>query len=327
MGNSALRDISVINEIEIDSLEGETAAIDAYNWLYKYITTTVQFTNEEEYTTSDGVEVPNLHGGARGIRRFFENDIHPVFVFDGDSHTMKEAELSDRRKARQSAKEEAEEERSKGNQIEAAKKEARSKRMTDEMVHSTIELLEALDIPYVIAPQSGESQAAYMAAEGDYDFVVSDDYDSILFGSPQTIRNFTSSSRPFEELRLDETLDESELSEEQLIDVAILCGTDYNDGVSGYGPKTSVKAIKEHGGLETLMEEKDFTVDQYEEIREIFLTPRVVEDYPQPRKPNPDIEKTRELLLEKWELPEDVVESAIDKIEEAANQSGLDKWT
>lgn len=331
MGNSDLRSLSQIEEVDIEEIDDSVVAVDAYNWLYKYVTTTVRFTNDDEYTREDGVEVPNLHGGITGMKRFFNNDITPIFVFDGDYHEKKQVELTERRQARQSAKEDAEQARAEGNEIEAAKLESRSKSLSDEMIESTMDMLDALDLPYVVAPQSGESQAAYMVQESDtYDYVVSDDYDSLLFGSPVTVRNFTSSSRPFERLRLDSTLDELELTLEQLIDVGLLCGTDYNEGVSGYGPKSSVSAIREQGSLKSMIEsgEIDMEKEMYESIHEIFTSPEVTDDFPQDvESPLPDFDEARKVLIEKWELPESHVESTLDDIEAHVTQPGLDKWS
>ena len=51
-------------------------------------------------------------------------------------------------------------------------------------------------------------------------------------------------------MKLDHVLKELEISRQQLIDVAILVGTDFNpDGVKGVGPKTALKLIKKHGNI------------------------------------------------------------------------------
>ena len=38
----------------------------------------------------------------------------------------------------------------------------------------------------------------------------------------------------------------------QLIDLAILVGTDFNDGVKGIGPKKALKLVQEHGWIEEM---------------------------------------------------------------------------
>src|SRR5438309_1160513 len=76
---------------------------------------------------------------------------------------------------------------------------------------------------------------------------------------------------------LQKTLAELALTREQLVDVGILIGTDFNPaGFERIGPKTAPKAIKEHGKLEEIpqIQEKLEEID-YKQIRQIFLQPKV----------------------------------------------------
>jgi flap endonuclease-1 len=54
MGNAALRQLAVIDEISFDAVAGSVIAVDAHNWLYRYLTTTVKFTRDAAYTTDEG---------------------------------------------------------------------------------------------------------------------------------------------------------------------------------------------------------------------------------------------------------------------------------
>jgi flap endonuclease-1 len=66
----------------------------------------------------------------------------------------------------------------------------------------------------------------------------------------------------------------------QLVDLAILVGTDFNKGVQGVGPKTALKLVKEYERLERLPDKfKTQLPDNVEAIRNIFLHPDVREDY------------------------------------------------
>ena len=76
------------------------------------------------------------------------------------------------------------------------------------------------------------------------------------------------------------TLSELNLTQEQLIDVGILIGTDFNpDGFERVGPKTALKMIREHKRLEDIpsIQEKLSEIE-YEQIRKIFLEPDVIKD-------------------------------------------------
>src|SRR6056297_3418952 len=105
MGNTDLRQLAVIREVPFADLDGDTVAVDAHNWLYRYLTTTVKWTSDEAYTTTDGVEVANLIGVVQGLPKFFEHDLIPVMVFDGAVTDLKADEIADRREKREAAEE------------------------------------------------------------------------------------------------------------------------------------------------------------------------------------------------------------------------------
>jgi flap endonuclease-1 len=326
MGNAALRELAAIEEIPFEDIEGSVVAVDAHNWLYRYLTTTVKWTNDAVYTTADGEEVANLVGVVQGLPKFFEHDITPVFVFDGAVTDLKAAEVSDRREKREAAEEKLDAARERGDDLAAARLEARTQRLTDTIVETTRELLGLLDVPVVDAPAEGEAQAAVMARRGDVDFAGTEDYDSLLFGAPRTLRQLTSKGDP-ELMDLDATLQRHDITYEQLIDVAILCGTDFNDGVHGYGPKTSVKAIKEHGDLWALIEAEDVHVENADRIRALFRDPPVAETPDLDLDLAPDVAAAREFVVDTWEVDAEEVARGFDRIEQSVVQTGLDRWS
>jgi len=326
MGNAALRELAAIEEIPFGDIEGSVVAVDAHNWLYRYLTTTVKWTDDAVYTTADGEEVANLVGVVQGLPKFFEHDITPVFVFDGAVTDLKDAEVSDRRAKREAAEEELAAARERGDALAAARLQARTQRLTDTIVETTRELLGLLDVPVVDAPAEGEAQAAVMARRGDVDFAGTEDYDSLLFGAPRTLRQLTSKGDP-ELMALDATLQRPDITYEQLIDVAILCGTDFNDGVHGYGPKTSVKAIKEHGDIWALIEAEDVHVENADRIRALFRDPPVAETPDLDLDLAPDVAAAREFVVDTWEIDASEVERGFDRIEQSLVQTGLDRWS
>ena len=103
MGNADLRDVAAIDDVPFDSLAGSVVAVDAHNWLYRYLTTTVKFTADSVYTTASGEEVANLVGVVQGLPKFFEHDVTPVFVFDGGVTDLKSDEVERRREQREKA--------------------------------------------------------------------------------------------------------------------------------------------------------------------------------------------------------------------------------
>ena len=147
MGNSALRDLAVIEDVSFEDVSGSVVAVDAHNWLYRYLTTTVRFTNDAKYTTADGEEVANLIGVVQGLPKFFEHDLTPVFVFDGAVTDLKDDEVEKRREQRERYESELEAARAAGDTTRVAKLDSRTQRLTETIVDTTRDLLELLDVP------------------------------------------------------------------------------------------------------------------------------------------------------------------------------------
>jgi flap endonuclease-1 len=327
MGLADLRQLAVLSEVAYEDLDGDVVAVDAHNWLYRYLTTTVKFTREEVYTTEAGEEVANLIGVVQGLPKFFEHDLTPIFVFDGGVTELKEAEVERRREKREAAEEQLEEAKAAGERIEAARLESRTQRLTDVIQRTTRELLELLDVPIVEAPAEGEAQAAAMARRDPaVDYAGSEDYDTLLLGAPFTLRKLTTSDDP-ELMDFEATLEKHDITWAQLVDVGILCGTDFNEGLHGYGPKTALSAVKEHGDLWGVLDAEDEYIEYADQIRELFLDPDVTEDYDLDLSVDPDVEAAREYVTETWEIPADEVARGFQRIEDSVAQTGLDQFT
>src|SRR5437667_10073814 len=108
-----------------------------------------------------------------------------------------------------------------------------------------------------------------MASRGDVWAAVSQDYDSLLFGASRLVRNLAISGRrklPMREasvqvdpeiIELTATLESLGLTREQLIDLGILIGTDFNsDGFKGIGPQTALKLVRDSANLENVAKKK-----------------------------------------------------------------------
>jgi flap endonuclease-1 len=327
MGNADIRSLAAISEVEFDDLAGSVVAVDAHNWLYRYLTTTVKFTRDGAYTTADGEEVANLIGVVQGLPKFFEHDITPVFVFDGGVTDLKSEEVDERREQREQYEAELETAKAEGeDSARIATLQSRTQRLTDTIHETTRGLLARLDVPVVEAPAEGEAQAAHMARTGVADYVGSEDYDALLLGAPYTLRQLTSKGSP-ELMEFEATLDEHDLTWEGLVDAGILMGTDFNDGLDGVGPKTAVKLIREHGDLWGALDARDEYIEGVDLIRELFLDPDVTDDVDVDLDIDPDMDAARAYVTEEWAVAPDEVERGFERIEESLVQTGLDRWT
>jgi len=325
MGNAAMRDLAVIEEISFAELSGSVVAIDAHNWLYRYLTTTVKWTSSAVYTTSEGEEVANLVGVVQGLPKFFEHDLTPVFVFDGAVADLKAEELEARREQKEQYEDDLAAARERGDHIAAARLDSRTQHLTDTIVETTRELLGLLDVPVVDAPAEGEAQCAHMAKSGTVDYAGTEDYDALLFGAPLTLRQLTSKGDP-ELMDLAATLTRHDLTYEQFVDAAILIGTDFNEGVSGVGPKTAIDLMQTNGDIEAALAARDADIPHLDRIQSLFLDP-AVRDVSPDTDIAPDVDAAREYVVDTWQVDAAEVARGFERIEEATTQTGLDNWT
>jgi flap endonuclease-1 len=218
-----------------------------------------------------------------------------------------------------------------GDLATAKSKASQTSRMTEGILSQSKALLAALGIPVVQAPSEGEAQAAAMVCADQAFAVGSQDFDSLLFGAPLLIRNLTSSEKRklpgkqafvkvhAEVIRLEDGLQALGITRPQLVDMAILMGTDFNEGVKGLGPKKSLAAIKEAGSLEGVLASRPDVAIPLEDIhllRNLFLSPDVT-NVPALRWSLPDRAAVLRLLCDEHQFSEERVKPALEKFEKA----------
>src|SRR3989442_4291228 len=210
----------------------------------------------------------------------------------------------------------------------------------EEMVDQSKRLLDLLGIPWVQAPAEGEAQASAMARTGVAYAAASQDFDSLLFGSPRLVKNLAITGRRKlprkdiyvdvqpEEISLEATLANLGITREQLVDMGLLIGTDFNEGVKGIGPKKALALIKKHGSLEPALEELSVEIESKDEVREIFLKPNVLPEVDL-RFRDPDADGVRRMLCDEHDFSPDRINAALAKFGSARSeqkQRSLDTW-
>ena len=338
-----LRGLVSKTKVDFKSLSGKSVAIDAYNALYQFLAIIRQpdGTPLKDYS---GRITSHLSGLFYRTVNLVEMGIKVAYVFDGVPPTLKETEIKRRAKVKAEALVKYEKAVKAGKMEEARSYAQMTSRLKDYMPEDSKRLLTELGVPWIQAPSEGEAQAAYLTMKGDADYCGSQDYDSLLFGAEALVRNVTISGRRKlprkrvyvevvpEVMKLGQVLKELEISREQLIDVAILVGTDFNpDGVKGVGPKTALKLIKKHGSIEEAvaeMEDAEFPAEP-KRIRELFLKPKVTDNYKLEWK-EPNVDGVVEFLCRERDFSEDRVRKALGKmtagIKEAKSKTTLESW-
>ena len=338
-----LRNIVPKVAIKLQDLSGATVAIDAYNALYQFLAI-IRQPDGTPLKDNTGKVTSHLSGLFYRTSNLVEIGIKPVYVFDGVPPALKETEIKHRAKIKEEATIAYRKAVAKGDMAKARLYAQATSRLKDYMEDDSKRLLNLMGLPWVQAPSEGEAQAAHMTRQGDTDYCASQDYDSLLFGAPKLIRNVTISGRRKlpskniyvdvvpELIVLDDVLKECEINYEQLIDVGILVGTDFNpDGIKGLGPKTALKLIKEHGNLEKALphiKNAEFPHPP-DKIREVFLHPNVRNDYKVIWK-EPNLTGIVDFLVRERDFSEDRVKKTLEKMQEGTKKlkgtTTLEKW-
>lgn len=328
-------DILEKTEVELPAFSGKKIAIDAFNTLYQFLST-IRQPDGTPLRDSEGKITSHLSGILYRVTNMFELGIKPIFVFDGEPPEFKKAEIEERKKKRAEAEEKWVVAIQAGE--EYAKKYAQASARVDEFVVETSKrLLDYMGVPFVQAPSEGEAQAAFMVKKGDADFVGSQDYDSLLFGSPRLARNLAITGKRKlpgkniyvdvnpEIILLEENLRRLGITREQLVDIAILSGTDYNEGIHGVGVKKAYNYIKSYGDIFRVLKVLKVEIENVEAIRDFFLNPKVTEDYTiEFREPKKD--KIIEMLCEEHDFSRERVEKALEKLKFKPSQFTLERW-
>ena len=337
-----LSPITEATEIDLEYLRGKSVAIDAYNTIFQFLSI-IRQPDGKPLQDSQGRVTSHLSGILYRTANLIEAGIEPSFVFDGKPNEMKAGTIEERIARREKAMVEYQQALEEGDLKKAFSKAQQTSRMTPDILETSKELLTLLGIPVVQAPSDGEAQGAYMCLKGDVYASASQDYDSLLFGAPLLVRNLTISGRrkvPGKNVYKDvktEIIDSKKMLEdlgitrEQLVDVCIMIGTDFNAGVPGIGPKKGLKLIQKHGDLETVMAKTDVDIPEYEDVRAIFLNGPRSDDYSvKPGKADP--EGVLELMTDHG-FSYDRVNTVLNKIEAAhkaesnrKKQRSLDQW-
>ena len=338
-----LRDIVPKIVVKLEDLAGKSIAIDAFNAIYQFLSI-IRQPDGTPLMDGTGKVTSHLSGLFYRTSNLMEMGIKPIYVFDGAPPVFKRETIERRHAIKVDAQVHYDKAVARGDAPKMRMFAQATTTLKDYMKLDSQRLLELLGLPWVQAPSEGEAQAAYMTRRGVTDFCGSQDYDSLLFGAPMLLRNVTISGRrklPSKNIYVDivpelislkDVLKDLEITYEQLIDVGILIGTDFNpDGIRGLGPKTALKLIKQYGTLEeSLQHIKNIEFPHPPlEIREIFLHPDVTDNFKLDWR-SPNVDGVVDFLVREKDFSEERVHKALDKVlagtEKQKGKTTLEKW-
>lgn len=327
-------------KIQLEDVSGWRLAVDGYNTLYQFLAI-IRGVDGGHLKDSRGRVTSHISGLFYRTVNLMELGIETVFVFDGKPPDLKREEIERRSAQRREANDQYLKALQAGEMTQARKYAEASTVLRRDMVADAKELLDAMGVPWVDAPSEGEAQASVMAKEGIVKAVASQDHDSLVFGAPILLRNITISGKRRlpskgiminvqpERISLASVLTSTGLTREQLVDFAILLGTDFNpDGFPGVGPRTALKYLKNHGRLEGITELKDrLATVPYDKIRDLYLNAPSIPGVKPEWRP-PDRERIVSFLVDEHSFSRDRVDAALSRISvhPPPKTETLEKW-
>src|SRR3989344_2254104 len=334
-------------EIEIPELRGKILCVDAFNILYQFLTTVRQPDGTPLMDSKKRV-TSHLSGLFYRNISFLSEGLSLVYVFDGEAPELKHKIHSKRKEFRDSTKEKYEAAR-KADDLELMRRySSQLTRLNDEMIQESKELLVSMGIPIIQAPSEGEAEAAYLCRKNqDKIFAsVSQDYDSLLFGTPRLIRNLTLARKRKtfsgwvevkpEIIELDKVLNFLGINLDQLICLGILVGTDYNPrGIPGIGQKKALQIVQKYKQPvlifksieEQFLNLSDEDKFDWKEIFELFHKANVKDE--KFKFPEIDEKKIKKILVQDHDFSDERVEKQLEKLRDAKEknkQRNLGKW-
>lgn len=317
-----------VEKIGLEGIRGKVLAVDALNAVYQFLALVRAGT--EPLRNRRGLVTSHLVGIAtRYSKLALEYRCAFIFVFDGPPHPLKAREIERRRELRRKAQEEYERLLAEGRLDEAFSKAVVAVSVDEWIVESAKKLVRLMGFPVVEAPADAEAQAALIVSRGEAWALSSQDWDSLLYGAPRLVRYVTltgfewlPSKRQARKLEpelaeLEKVLKALGITRRQLVEIAVLVGTDYNEGVEGIGAKRAYKLIKTYGSLDRLPAAvKAKLPENYEELVELFLNPLVKEDYALEFR-EPDREGLMHFLVDENDFSPNRARAIVERLEEA----------
>lgn len=115
--------------------------------------------------------------------------------------------------------------------------------VTEIMRRECQDLLRLFGIPYICAPNEAEAQCAFLNAVDLTDGTITDDSDIWLFGGRTVYKNFFDQRKHVLEYKMETIKSLFHVDREQLIQLAMLVGSDYTTGINGVGAVTGLEIL------------------------------------------------------------------------------------
>lgn len=306
-----------IEKYDLALLKGYRIAIDAANWTFMILSGEHRNTVVRTKNIIDD-ELDREMTMQKFYKRFIdfnlmllEADITPVWCWDGKAHDEKGPEREKRRAERKERQDKVEKLKAEIEQVpswlrnvnnlgmvpdehkalaceyqekvkEVQKIMATQVSVSYEEIETIKQLATGLGIPSLVSDNEGEMLCAQLALQGKVMAVWSADTDNYAMGTPFLITGFNGfgpGRTPLvKAVVIPYMLAGLEMTQQELRDFCIMCGTDYNSNICKIGPKKSFDLLKKHKTIEAIRDEAKLDISCLKHtICRDYLTPKPID--------------------------------------------------
>lgn len=198
------------------------------------------------------------------LRMLKSEGVKPICVFDGYHLKAKKATEEERVAYKQKNREQGMTAEQNGDQDEARKHFSRSLVLRTRMIDIFMDILNELEIEFVVAPYEADAQMSYMVKTGQAHFAITEDSDLIAYGCPNIVlklnvigwcQHFT-----FEGFYSFDAKDSKEikafqaLDKDQFVLACIMAGCEYLPNIERVGLKLALKHFEKYGSFDKVIE-------------------------------------------------------------------------
>jgi len=314
-----------IESVSLYSFQGKRVAIDTSIFLYRALTNVRS--NGDYLKNHEGKVVSHLVGIFHNTIQYLSLGITPIYIFDGKPPREKYECIQERKdKARECQKRMDQE----LDPIAKQKLEKGTIRINKGHIDDLKVLFDHMGVQYLQSDSEAESYAGELCRIGYVDAVVSEDMDTMVYGTPFLLRKCVDRSIKRRDVvssfNLQKLLEDLEMDLTQFTDLCILCGCDYCGTLPKIGPVRAYQHMKTYGSIEKLIESGIVEVPdsfslRYQRSRELFriFTDKVdIKSLPtESEVPKIDFEKLEEYMISGCSMDQKRVTTALNKVKRA----------
>ena len=258
----------------INKYSGKKFGIDASILLYKYR----HISNIDENLVNS-----HIIGFMNRVKYYINNDITPVFIFDGVPPEQKKITLKKRQTIKKKIYEKIEILQDIDTDCDTEKKEIEKEinKLSNQIINVTKThindvklLLDKIGINYYDAPDEAEKYCVFLQKNNIIDYIITDDTDVFTFGGVNVLKCSIKNNIIETDIKL--FLEKIEYTNDKFIDFCILSGCDYLPYIPSLAINTVYTLFKKYNNIEDIISlnkylfPDEYTTNELNNVRKIF---------------------------------------------------------